>query len=234
VVNFRCSPEVAHLLDELAQSEARSCSGALEALLRRVLDRKRAAWPLEQLVRWINKDDARILSAATGPTIAAGPYTGRKWMLETILGTAAKDRALQDVRQALGTPIPTLECATGMVPGLDSIATHGSATPNLDRIRSSLRRRAPLLTTPARPSGMRFRMNNDSLHHEAADGDNIIDLAAYRGRPAGPEGVLPRRRKWRRGTAAKPRATGRPRKVEAKRSRVSGCLARGMRQRRRP
>lgn len=106
VINFRCSPEVSQLLDDLAAREGRSRSSALDAFLRQVLDRKRVAWPLEQLVTWINKDDEENPGGSNWGDYCRGSFHGAKWMLETILGKAAKDRALHDVRETLDTQIP--------------------------------------------------------------------------------------------------------------------------------
>lgn len=106
VINFRCSTEVARLLDELAANDGRSRSGVLDALLRQVLDHKRVSFPIEQLVSWINKDDGEHPRGSNWGDYCRGSLHGAKWMLETILGKRAKDRALNDVRESLGTAIP--------------------------------------------------------------------------------------------------------------------------------
>ena len=108
VINFRCSPEVAKRLDELAGTENRSRSNVLDTLLKRVLDREAIAWPIEQLVSSIRRDEEEHPHATDSKygDYFRGSLHGAKWMLETILGKYAKDRALNDVRKKLGGPIP--------------------------------------------------------------------------------------------------------------------------------
>jgi hypothetical protein len=106
VINFRCSAKVTELLDEAAARDNRTRSNLIDTLLLRALDRKRISWPLEQLVSWIQKDDAEHPQGSNWGDYCRGSLHGAKWMLETILGKGAKERALQDVREALSAPIP--------------------------------------------------------------------------------------------------------------------------------
>jgi predicted transcriptional regulator len=107
VINFRCSPDVADRLDELATSENRSRSNVLDTLLKRVLNREAISWPIEQLVEQIRRDDETFPYASQSKygDFYRGQLHGAKWMLETILGRHMKDRILHDVRQKTG-PIP--------------------------------------------------------------------------------------------------------------------------------
>jgi len=105
IINFRATPEVARWLQEVASDQNRSRSNLLNTLLSRVLNPDRQAQLLEQIVSWIHREDEEHCESDYGDYLR-GSLHGAKWMLQTLLGDSAKDRALEIVRKRLGKPIP--------------------------------------------------------------------------------------------------------------------------------
>jgi hypothetical protein len=104
VINFRPAPEVLAWLEEATKRENRSRSNLINTVLGRITARKNQSHVLQHIVKAIHEADAQ--GRKDDGNYYRGGLWGAKWMLVTLLGEGIKDRALDDVRSALGLPIP--------------------------------------------------------------------------------------------------------------------------------
>jgi hypothetical protein len=104
VVTFRVDRQLLRRIDDFADSEQRTRAGAISWLLSRVLGGHELS-VIEDVVRLL-WDELEKNGETEYAEFMRGHLYGAKSMLRALVGAAAKDRALFEVRQKVGKPIP--------------------------------------------------------------------------------------------------------------------------------